>query len=197
MGYWVDLKNPYITFETNYIETLWWILAELYKKGLLYESVSIQPYSPAAGTGLSSHELNQPGCYKDVKDTSVVAMFKAIPGTRSEFLFRAVDEAPSTAIYFMAWTTTPWTLPSNLGLTVGPKIDYSLVKTLNPYTHEPANVILATALLNKYFKPEGENGDFGAVNHESKILPWKILLECKGSDLEELRYQQLLPFEAN
>jgi isoleucyl-tRNA synthetase len=197
MGYWVDLKDPYITFETNYIETLWWILAELYKKGLLYESVSIQPYSPAAGTGLSSHELNQPGCYKDVKDTTVVAMFKAKHDTRSEFLFRALNAVPSKAIYFMAWTTTPWTLPSNLGLTVGLKIDYVLVSTLNPYTHEPANVILAKALLGKFFKPEGESADLAAWAPDSKILPWKILLECKGSDLEEIRYEQLLPFEAN
>jgi isoleucyl-tRNA synthetase len=194
MGYWVDLKHPYITFENNYIETLWWILAELYKKSLLYESVSIQPYSPAAGTGLSSHELNQPGCYKDVKDTSVVAMFKAKQDARSEFLFRATG---STPVYFMAWTTTPWTLPSNLGLTIGPKIDYVLVKTFNPYTHEPANVILAKALLNKYFKPEGENADTTAYSAQSKALPWKILLEFKGGELEEIRYEQLLPFEAN
>jgi isoleucyl-tRNA synthetase len=193
MGYWVDLKDPYVTFENKYIETLWWILAELYKKGLLYESVSIQPYSPAAGTGLSSHELNQPGCYKDVKDTTVVAMFRARRDKRSEFLFDLAEGD----VYFMAWTTTPWTLPSNLGLTVGPKIDYVLVKTFNPYTHEPANVILAKALLGKYFKPEGENGDLAGVSPDSKILPWKILSEFKGSQLEEIRYEQLLPFEAN
>ena len=202
MGYWVDLKDPYITFETNYIESLWWILSELYKKGLLYESVSIQPYSPAAGTGLSSHELNQPGCYKDVKDTSVVAMFKlsgAGNGSAKKTLARIQSLTPAdhSQVYFMAWTTTPWTLPSNLGLTVGPKIDYVLVKTVNPYTHEPGNVILAKALLHKYFKPEGENGDFTALTPDSKILPWKILGEFKGSDLEELRYEQLLPFEAN
>src|SRR5271169_3817562 len=125
MGYWVDLKDPYITFDNKYIESLWWLLGELYKKGLLYESVSIQPYSPAAGTGLSSHELNQPGCYKDVKDTTVVAMFKAKRDAQSEFLFRVADGD----IYFMAWTTTPSTLPSNLGLSVGPKIDYALIKT--------------------------------------------------------------------
>src|SRR5579863_4613835 len=178
MGYWVDLKNPYITFENNYIETLWWILSELYKKDLLYESVSIQPYSPAAGTGLSSHELNQPGCYKDVKDTTVVAMFKARRDRRSEFMFNLVEGD----VYFMAWTTTPWTLPSNLGLTVGPKIDYVLVKTVNPYTHRPVNVVLAKALLSKYFKPDGE---------------WEVLGEFKGSRLEEIRYEQLLPYEAN
>lgn len=205
MGYWVDLKNPYITFENNYIESLWWILAELYKKDLLYESISIQPYSPAAGTGLSSHELNQPGCYKDVKDTTVVAMFKAVRNTKSEFLFKlAADEQASPAsqagsdeVFFMAWTTTPWTLPSNLGLTVGPKIDYVLVRTFNPYTHLPVNVVLAKALIGKYFKPEGESADFAAFTPESKVLPWKILGEFKGSQLEEMRYEQLLPFEAN
>jgi isoleucyl-tRNA synthetase len=194
MGYWVDLKNPYITFENKYIESLWWILGELYKKGLLYESVSIQPYSPAAGTGLSSHELNQPGCYKDVKDTSVVAMFKAARDPRSEFLFKLAGQ---DEIFFMAWTTTPWTLPSNLGLTVGPKIDYVLVRTFNPYTHQPANVILAKALIGKYFKPEGEHAAFYAYTPDTKILPWKILGEFKGSELEELRYEQLMPFEAN
>jgi len=193
MGYWVDLKDPYITFDNKYIETLWWLLAELYKKGLLYESVSIQPYSPAAGTGLSSHELNQPGCYKDVKDTSIAALFKAKRNPRSEFLFRAA-EGP---IFLMAWTTTPWTLPSNLGLAVGPKIDYVLVRTFNPYTHEPANVILAKALLDKYFKPEGENADSAVYSAQSKVLPWKVLLEFKGSELEEIHYEQLLPFEAN
>ena len=193
MGYWVDLKDPYITFENNYIESLWWILSEFYKKGLLYESVSIQPYSPAAGTGLSSHELNQPGCYKDVKDTTVVAMFKARRDTRSEFLFRAAGGP----VYFMAWTTTPWTLPSNLGLTVGPKIDYVLVKTFNPYTHEPVDVVLAKSLLGKYFKPEGENANEVGYSPDSKVLPWKVLLECKGRELEEIRYEQLLPFEAN
>jgi isoleucyl-tRNA synthetase len=202
MGYWVDLKDPYITFENNYIESLWWILSELYKKGLLYESISIQPYSPAAGTGLSSHELNQPGCYKDVKDTTVVAMFKAIRNAQSEFLFKltANQSGPATAneeVFFMAWTTTPWTLPSNLGLTVGPKIDYVLVKTFNPYTHLPVNVVLAKALVGKYFKPEGETADFTAFTPESRILPWKILGEFKGSQLEEIRYEQLLPFEAN
>ncbi len=194
MGYWVDLKNPYITFENKYIESLWWILGELYKKGLLYESVSIQPYSPAAGTGLSSHELNQPGCYKDVKDTSVVAMFKAARDPRSEFLFKLAGQ---DEVFFMAWTTTPWTLPSNLGLTVGPKIDYVLVRTFNPYTHQPANVILAKALIGKYFKPEGEHAAFDAYTPDTKILPWKILGEFKGSELEELRYEQLMPFEAN
>ena len=156
MGYWVDLNNPYITFENNYIETLWWILSTLYKKGYLYQSVSIQPYSPAAGTGLSSHELNQPGTYKDVKDTSVVAMFKAIPSKESQFIFDAVAANPlSKEVYYMAWTTTPWTLPSNLGLTVGPNIEYALIATYNPYTALPVNVVVAKALVSKYFKEEG------------------------------------------
>ncbi|MEO7530426.1 MAG: isoleucine--tRNA ligase [Sediminibacterium sp.] len=194
MGYWVDLENPYITYENNYIETLWWILSELYKKGLLYESVSIQPYSPAAGTGLSSHELNQPGTYKDVKDTSVVAMFKAVKNEKSEFLF---DAAGNEEVYFMAWTTTPWTLPSNLGLTVGPNIEYVLVNTFNPYTHLSVNVILAKALLGKYFKPEGENVDFEGYNEKAKVLPYKILTEFKGSKVENCEYEQLLPYEAN
>ncbi len=200
MGYWVDLKNPYITYENNYIETLWWILSELYKKGFLYESVSIQPYSPAAGTGLSSHELNQPGTYKDVKDTSAVAMFKAINNEQSAFLFDAVaanNVNHNGEVFFMAWTTTPWTLPSNLGLTVGPNIDYVLVKTFNPYTHLPVFVVLAKALLNKHFKPEGENGNFEEYNEQSKLLPWSVILAFKGTEIENATYEQLLPYEAN
>ncbi|UAY51818.1 isoleucine--tRNA ligase [Ferruginibacter albus] len=194
MGYWVDLNDPYITFENNYIESLWWCLSELYKKGLLYEDVSIQPYSPAAGTGLSSHELNQPGTYKDVKDTSAVVMFRAEQDAKSKFLHDAVN---GDEVFFMAWTTTPWTLPSNLGLTVGPNIDYVLVNTFNPYTHLPVNVILAKALLGKYFKPEGENIGFEDYNEKAKILPWKIVLAFKGKDIEECKYEQLLPYEAN
>ena len=194
MGYWVDLNDPYITFENDYIETLWWILSELYKKGLLYESVSIQPYSPAAGTGLSSHELNQPGTYKDVKDTSAVVMFKAINDEKTKFLF---DAAGTDQVFFMAWTTTPWTLPSNLGLTVGPNIDYVLVKTFNPYTALPVNLVLAEALLGKYFKPEGENGDFDNHTAETKLLPWTILTKFKGAQVENARYEQLMPYEAN
>jgi isoleucyl-tRNA synthetase len=210
MGYWVDLNDPYITFKNEYIETLWWLLKQLYEKGLLYESVSIQPYSPAAGTGLSSHELNQPGTYKDVKDTSCVAMFKAVKNQKSKFLF---DAASSDEVFFLAWTTTPWTLPSNLGLTVGANIDYVLIKTFNPYTHLPINVILAKALVDKYFKKENENGDLenfaGKIkelqSEGSKIpplggggaTPWKILAEFKGKELEGISYEQLLPFEAN
>lgn len=194
MGYWVDLNDPYITFDNNYIETLWWLLQQLYKKGLLYESVSIQPYSPAAGTGLSSHELNQPGTYKDVKDTSATVMFRATQDEKSKFLHDAVHGAE---VFFMAWTTTPWTLPSNLGLTVGPNIDYVLVQTFNPYTHLPVNVVLAKDLVHKYLKAEGENGDFEGYTGEQKLLPWKIITSFKGSQLEGLHYEQLLPYEAN
>ncbi len=229
MGYWVDLKDPYVTFENNYVETLWWCLSELYKKGYLYESVSIQPYSPAAGTGLSSHELNQPGTYKDVKDTSAVAMFRLLktspqpsPKEREQHpavakIFSAIAESSSIhpsgggGAFFMAWTTTPWTLPSNLGLTVGPNIDYVMVKTFNPYTHLPINVILAKALVTKYFKVENENGNFGEYSEKlsnievSKIspsggggaIPWKIIAEFKGKEFEGISYEQLLPSEAN
>jgi len=197
MGYWVDLENPYITFTNEYIETLWWLLKQLYQKGLLYESVSIQPYSPAAGTGLSSHELNQPGTYKDVKDTSCVAMFRAVENEQSNFLFSKADPAHSKEVFFLAWTTTPWTLPSNLGLTVGADIDYVLVSTFNPYTQLPINVLLAKALVGKYFKPDAENADFSSYNEKSKLLPWKIIDQFKGSKLENIRYEQLLPFEAN
>lgn len=209
MGYWVDLNDPYITFENSYIETLWWLLQQLYKKGLLYESVSIQPYSPAAGTGLSSHELNQPGTYKDVKDTSATVMFRATQDEKSKFLHDAVHGAE---VFFMAWTTTPWTLPSNLGLTVGPNIEYVLVQTFNPYTHLPVNIVLAKDLVHKYLKAEVENGDFDAytnavTNPQSEGSgtplrgaggpPWKIITTFKGSQLEGLHYEQLLPYEAN
>ncbi|HTN46638.1 MAG TPA: isoleucine--tRNA ligase [Flavipsychrobacter sp.] len=189
MGYWVDMDDPYITYDIKYIETLWWAMKQLFDKGYLYKSVSIQPYSPAAGTGLSSHELNQPGTYKNVKDTTVVAMFET-----GDDRFKIHNPYP---VYFMAWTTTPWTLPSNCGLTVGPLIDYTLVQTFNPYTHQPVNVILAKALISKYLKPEGENGDFENYTAETKLIPWKILAEYKGSELEGIRYKQLLPYEGN
>ncbi len=194
MGYWVDMGNPYITFDNKYIETLWWAIKTLHEKGYLYKSVSIQPYSPAAGTGLSSHELNQPGTYKDVKDTTIVAMFKAVNNAQSAFLYEATG---GEAVHFLAWTTTPWTLPSNCGLTVGEKIDYVLVKTFNQYTHQPANVILAKALLNKHFKSEGQDGDFAGYNAEQKLVPWTIIKEFKGADIEGCRYEQLLPYEGN
>ncbi len=215
MGYWVDLNDPYITYKNEYIETVWWLLSELYKKGLLYESVSIQPYSPAAGTGLSSHELNQPGTYKDVKDTSAVAMFKASPNPSAggayknpgiSKIFSAIavsSKAPSPQgegrgeAFFLAWTTTPWTLPSNLGLTVGGNIDYVLVKTFNPYLHNQINIVLAKALLGKYFKVENENADFAEYKNDGKNLPYKILSEFKGKEIEGCEYEQLLPYEAN
>jgi isoleucyl-tRNA synthetase len=195
MGYWVDLQHPYITLKNEYIETLWWLLKELYNKNLLFESVSIQPYSPAAGTGLSSHELNQPGTYKEVKDTSCVAMFKGIRNEQSGFLFKALSQ-PGSELFFLAWTTTPWTLPSNLGLTVGAQIDYVLVQTFNPYTHLQVNVVLARALLGKYFKAEDENGGFAGYGPSSKTIPWKILLSFRGADIAECRYEQLIPTEA-
>src|SRR6266542_3524966 len=185
MGYWVDLEHPYITFDNKYIETLWWLLKQLYSKGLLYESVSIQPYSPGAGTGLSSHELNQPGCYKEVKDTSCVVMFKAMKNEKSKFLFDAAEksEIPNakSEIFFLAWTTTPWTLPSNLGLTVGANIDYVLVKTFNPYTHLSINVVLATDLVKRYFEGAGEiiteDSKFFYLDDKGgkKINEWEVL----------------------
>ncbi len=208
MGYWVDLENPYVTFENDYIETLWWILSELYKKDYLYESVSIQPYSPAAGTGLSSHELNQPGTYKDVKDTSATVIFNLALGGENEdhpllnklmdALFAgSEDVTKDNGIGIMAWTTTPWTLPSNLGLTVGPNIDYVLVQSFNPYTHLPINVILAKSLTGKYFKAEAENGDFENYSSATKLIPWKTITSFKGIEMDGLVYDQLLPFEAN
>ncbi|HEY8733306.1 MAG TPA: class I tRNA ligase family protein, partial [Puia sp.] len=196
IGYWVDLEHPYITYETPYIETLWWILKELYRKDLLFESVSIQPYSPAAGTGLSSHELNQPGTYKEVKDTSCVAMFKALRNNESAFLFEGLPGSNDPQVFFLAWTTTPWTLPSNLGLTVGADIEYVLVQTFNPYTHLPVSVVLARSLIGKYFKPDDENVDFAEYRPASKILPWKVLLSFLGSRLENCRYEQLIPSES-
>lgn len=194
MGYWVDLKNPYITFTNEYIESLWWCLQQLYKRGLLYKSVSIQPYSPGAGTGLSSHELNQPGTYKMVKDSSATVVFGLKKNERSAFLF---DKVGGEEVGILAWTTTPWTLPSNLGLAVGGNVDYVLVKTFNPYTHQPQNVVMAKALLHKYLKAEGENADFAVYKEGDKVVPYQILAEFKGSELENLPYEQLLPYEAN
>lgn len=202
MGYWVDLEHPYITFDNKYIETLWWLLKQLFEKKLLYKDVSIQPYSPAAGTGLSSHELNQPGTYRDVKDTTIVAMFEVIQEDRSKIIYEAIPNSLPLGegrggAYFLAWTTTPWTLPSNLGLTVGANIDYVLVHTFNQYSGKPVNVVLAKATLPHYFKAEGENADFSQYKTGEKVIPWKILSEFKGKALEGIRYKQLLPFEAN
>ncbi|MBY0542081.1 MAG: isoleucine--tRNA ligase [Sphingobacteriaceae bacterium] len=192
MGYWVDLQTPYVTYHNEYIETLWWILKSFYEKGLLYKGYTVQPYSPAAGTGLSSHELNQPGTYRDVTDTTIVAQFKALNETLPASL-----KAFGT-IHFLAWTTTPWTLPSNTALTVGPKIDYVLVKTFNQYTFEPSNVILAKALVakqfaGKYFLAETEE-DFSNYKAEDKKIPYQILAEYKGEALVGIRYEQLLPY---
>jgi isoleucyl-tRNA synthetase len=186
MGYWVDLENPYVTYHNEYIESLWWLLKQLYDKDLLYKGYTIQPFSPAAGTGLSSHELNMPGTYRDVKDTTIVGMFKV----KGEKFFGATDNT-----YILAWTTTPWTLPANSALTVGANIDYVLVKTFNPYTYTPVQVVLAKALVGKYFSEKGQDGDFAAYqNGEHKVLPWTILKEFKGKDIEDVEYEQLLPF---
>ncbi len=189
MGYWVDLSDPYITFDNKYIETVWYLLSKLYEKGLLYKGYSIQPYSPAAGTGLSTHELNQPGCYRMVKDNSVTAQFKIIRNETSEFLFdKSEDE-----IHFLAWTTTPWTLPSNTGLAVGKNIEYVKVKTYNQYTFEPINVILATELMPSWFDAKNEHLPFDEYKAGDKNIPYRIEKRYTGSQLENIRYEQLIP----
>ena len=188
MGYWVDMDNPYITYENKYIETVWWLLGQLHQKGLMYKGYTIQPYSPAAGTGLSSHELNQPGCYKDVKDTTCVAQFKMCAGQDSPF------EGGQGDVYFLAWTTTPWTLPSNTALAVGPKIDYVLVKTYNQYTHQPINVVLAKALVGYQFSGKYEQNDELNYTEGDKKIPYKIEKEFVGANLVGLQYEQLLPY---
>ena len=194
MGYWVDLQHPYITFENDYIESIWWLLKELYKKELLYKGYKIQPYSPAAGTGLSSAELNLPGCYRMVKDTSAVAQFKISKESIAESNF---FNNKNEDYYFLAWTTTPWTLPSNTALAVGANIEYVLIETINPYTNIPVNLILAKDLVAKYFQAENENIDFSSYKNDGKNLPYKIIASTKGKDLVGIRYEQLLPFEAN
>ncbi len=186
MGYWVDLENPYITYDSKYIESVWWLLRQLYDKGYLYKGFTIQPYSPAAGTGLSSHELNQPGCYRDVKDTTATALFK-IEDPKEEM------KGWGTPM-FMAWTTTPWTLPSNTALCVGPKFDYVAVRTFNPYTGEPITCVLADVLVPAYFKKEGENMPLGDYQKGDKIIPWQKVGSWKGSDLVGMRYSQLMPW---
>lgn len=191
IGYWVDLEDPYITYKSKYMETVWWLLKQLYDKGLLYKGYTIQPYSPKAGTGLSSHEVNQPGAYRDVSDTTIVAQFKTLPETLPSFLQGFGD------VHFLAWTTTPWTLPSNTALTVGPKIDYVLVKTFNQYTFEPINIVLAKPLVGKQFGKkfaEGTDEDFANYTSESKVIPYQILAEFKGADLVGIKYEQLLPY---
>ena len=192
MGYWVDMNDPYITYDNRYIETLWWLLKQLYNKNLLYKGYTIQPYSPAAGTGLSTHELNQPGCYRDVKDTTCVAQFK-LSNLESISAFSVNSNELSNA-YFLAWTTTPWTLPSNTALCVGPNIVYVLVDSFNPYTGAPVKLILAKELLNNHFNPK--NADLALEDYKigDKNIPFKILAECKGSDLAGIAYEQLIPW---
>jgi isoleucyl-tRNA synthetase len=190
MGYWLNLDDPYMTFDNKYIESVWHLLAKLYEKGLLYKGFTIQPYSPAAGTGLSTHELNQPGCYKMVKDHTVVAQFRVVRDERSGFLFNN----PFGDIYFLAWTTTPWTLPSNTGLAVGKDITYVLVKTFNPYTHKPQSVILAHDLLHHYFPEKNAQLYLEEYQEGQKNIPYRVAAEFKGSQLEEIRFEQLLPY---
>ncbi len=191
MGYWVDLDNPYITFKNEYIETLWYLLGQLYKKGYLYKGYTIQPFSPAAGTGLSSHELNMPGCYRDVKDTTVVAQFlmKEQKELKEKF---GIQEQEN--IYFLAWTTTPWTLPSNTALAVGSGIDYLFVKTFNPYSGNPEIVVMAKALLHSLFPEKNAELAFEDYKQGDKNIPFKVLAECKGKDLIGFTYEQLLDF---
>lgn len=190
MGYWVDLDNPYITYEKEYIESLWWILQQFYKKGLLYKGYTIQPYSPSDGTGLSSHELNQPGCYKDVKDTSIVAQFKVVRENASGFLFDTASYEP----YLLAWTTTPWTLPSNTSLVVGEKIIYALIDTFNPYTYKPVSVVLAKDLIGKYFPEKNKSLSLEEYKPGDKVIPYKIVRELTGKQLAGIRYEQLMPY---
>lgn len=192
MGYWVDMEDPYVTYKPKYMETVWWLLKQIYDKGLLYKGYTIQPYSPKAGTGLSSHEVNQPGAYRDVTDTTIVAQFKTLPDTLPQVFkgFGAID--------IMAWTTTPWTLPSNTALTVGPNIDYVLVRTFNQYTFEPINVVLAKNLVGKQFGKSYfeaiEEADFTNFKEGDKKIPYLTLAEAKGKDLVGIRYEQLLPY---
>ncbi|MFV5687529.1 isoleucine--tRNA ligase [Flavobacterium sp. ZT3R25] len=211
MGYWVDMEDPYVTYKSKYMETVWWILKQIYNKDLMYKGYTIQPYSPKAGTGLSSHEVNQPGSYRDVTDTTVVAQFKVID-THKELLFSKfydyitsknlqhykLEALDLEDIYFLAWTTTPWTLPSNTALTVGPKIEYALVKTFNQYTFRPATLILAKNLVGKQFGKgffeSAEPADFENFKEGDKKIPYQVLAECKGADLVDIRYEQLLSF---
>ncbi|MBQ2573620.1 MAG: class I tRNA ligase family protein, partial [Bacteroidales bacterium] len=186
VGYWVDLENPYITYDNRYIETLWWLLKQLYNKNLLYKGYTIQPYSPAAGTGLSTHELNQPGCYRDVKDTTVTAQFAI------------VDPKPEMTgwgkPYFIAWTTTPWTLPSNTALCVGRKIEYVAVRTYNMYNGEPVTVVMAKERVNAYLNPQGAELPLEEYKHGDKVIPYRIVAEYTGEDLLDMRYEQIFPW---
>ncbi|MCI1751683.1 MAG: isoleucine--tRNA ligase [Flavobacteriales bacterium] len=218
IGFWLDMEHPYVTYKTPYIESVWWLLKQLHEKDLLYKGYTIQPFSPAAGTGLSSHELNQPGTYKPMKDTTAVAMFKVIRDANSEFLFTdsaAASDSPSPSakgpgdegsgslspgegwgegVFILAWTTTPWTLPSNTALTVGPKLEYVRIKTFNPYTHEPNTVVLAKSRVSAYFSEKNKDTSFGDYKGDGKNIPWTIDGEVYGHQLEGIRYEQLLDF---
>ncbi len=190
MGYWVDMNDPYVTYDNKYIESVWWLLTQMDKKEMLYKGHTIQPFSPKAGTGLSSHELNQPGCYKDVKDLSAIAQFKAVRNSESEFLFQNSNEE----VFFLAWTTTPWTLPSNTALAVGKKIDYVVVNTFNPYTFKAITVVLAKALFSKYFPEKNSQLKLSEYSEGDKAIPFEIIKEVKGVELEGLQYEQLLAY---
>ncbi|MGD0342661.1 MAG: class I tRNA ligase family protein, partial [Bacteroidales bacterium] len=188
MGYWVNMDDPYVTYDSRYIETLWWLLKQLYSKGYLYQGYTIQPYSPAAGTGLSSHELNLPGCYRDVKDTTCIALFKLIRDRKSEFLFKGTDTAN---VHIMAWTTTPWTLPSNTALAVGKDIIYIKVRSFNPYSGEPITVIIAKELLNAMFPGSNASLELADYKTGDKKIPFMVLDEFPGEKLEGISYEQL------
>jgi len=211
MGYWVDMEDPYVTYKSKYMESVWWLLKQIYNKDLLYKGYTIQPYSPKAGTGLSSHEVNQPGSYRDITDTTIVAQFKVLEDQRKLTFGKFYDYITSKnlkqykferldldEIHFLAWTTTPWTLPSNTALTVGPKIEYALVKTFNQYTFRPINVILAKNLVAKQFSKNyfesNEASDFENFKEGDKKIPFEILAECKGADLVGIQFEQLLPY---
>ncbi|MCH5246388.1 MAG: isoleucine--tRNA ligase [Muribaculaceae bacterium] len=186
MGYWVDMNDPYITYDNRYIESVWWLLARLYKKGYLYKGYTIQPYSPAAGTGLSTHELNQPGCYRDVKDTTCIAEFRMLDPK---------DEMKGWGTpFFLAWTTTPWTLPSNTALAVGPAIDYNVIRTYNPYSGSPITIVIAQALAASVLNPKGQNAPLDQYSKGDKIVPWQVVATFKGSELAGMRYEQLFPW---
>jgi len=194
MGYWVDMSDPYITYDNKYIESVWWLLKQVYEKDLMYKGYTIQPYSPKAGTGLSSHEINQPGCYRDVKDTTVVAQFLVKDKEKVEKLVGGHIE---NDVHFLAWTTTPWTLPSNTALCVGPKIEYVLVRSFNQYTGKPSNVILAEPLVNKQFNNKFFRVEKDAdlvYNEGDKKIPFHVIKGFKGADLVGVEYEQLLPY---
>lgn len=190
MGYWVDLDDPYITFTNNYIESVWWLLKQMYDKDMIYKGYTVQPYSPAAGTGLSTHELNMPGAYRNIKDTSVTAQFKLIRDEKSEALYEGHDND----VYIIAWTTTPWTLPSNCALAVGKKLEYSIVQTFNQYTKEPITVVLASDLIPKHFKEKAAELAIEDFDPNGKLIPFKVIKTVKGADLLDIHYEQLMPY---